>query len=116
LSGLEGLQEIATREGRQFQAVLGDAMREYLAHKRQHAPRRNVLEAFQESLVQNHPFVDGNKRVAFAVVDVFLRINGHLIAADSKAIYDYIIKLFEERAFDMEHLVPWLQEIVRPRD
>jgi prophage maintenance system killer protein len=49
------------------------------------------------------------------VVDVFLRINGHSITADSKAIYDYIIKLFEERTFDMEHLVPWLQEIVRPR-
>jgi death-on-curing protein len=72
--------------------------------------------ALLESLVQNHPFVDGNKRVSFAVVDVFLRINGHLIAEDSKAIYDYIIKLFEERAFDMEHLVPWLQQIVRPRD
>lgn len=71
--------------------------------------------ALLESLVQNHPFVDGNKRVAFAVVDVFLRINGYLITADSKAIYDYIIKLFEERTFDMEHLVPWLQEIVRPR-
>ena len=71
--------------------------------------------ALLESLVQNHPFVDGNKRVAFAVVDVFLRINEHSITADSKAIYDYIIKLFEERTFDMEHLVPWLQEIVRPR-
>jgi predicted transcriptional regulator len=47
---LEGLQEIATREGRQFQAVLGDAMREYLAQKRQQAPRRNVIEAFRESL------------------------------------------------------------------
>jgi hypothetical protein len=47
---LEGLQEIATREGRQFQAVLGDAMREYLAHKRQQAMRRNVLEAFHESI------------------------------------------------------------------
>jgi predicted transcriptional regulator len=47
---LEGLQEIATREGRQFQAVLGDAMREYLTQKRQQAPRRNVIEAFQESL------------------------------------------------------------------
>jgi hypothetical protein len=46
----DGLQEIAVREGRQLQAVLGDAMREYLAHKRQQAPRRNVLEAFQESL------------------------------------------------------------------
>ena len=47
---LEGLQKIAAREGRQFQAVLGDAMREYLAHKRHQAPRRNVLEAFQNSL------------------------------------------------------------------
>ena len=47
---LDELQAIAAREGRQFQAVLGDAMREYLAHKRRQAPRRNVLEAFQESL------------------------------------------------------------------
>ena len=47
---LDELQEIAAREGRQLQAVLGDAMREYLAHKRQKAPRRNVLEALQESL------------------------------------------------------------------
>jgi death on curing protein len=70
--------------------------------------------ALLESLVQNHPFVDGNKRVAFAVVDVFLRINGHSITADSKAIYDYIIKLFDDRTFDMDHLVPWLREIVRP--
>jgi death on curing protein len=71
--------------------------------------------ALLESLVQNHPFIDGNKRVAFAVVDVFVRINGHSINADSNAIYDYIMKLFAERTFDMEHLVPWLQEIIRPR-
>jgi death-on-curing protein len=71
--------------------------------------------ALLESLVQNHPFVDGNKRVAFAVVDVFLRINGHTITADSKSIYDYIITLFADRTFDMEHLVPWLRGIVRPR-
>ena len=47
---LEALQEIAAREGRQFQAVLGDAMRDYLAHKLKQAPRKHVLEAFQESL------------------------------------------------------------------
>ena len=35
--------------------------------------------------------------------------------ADSKAIYDHIIRLFEERTFDMEHLVPWLQDIVGQR-
>ena len=51
---LEGLQEIAAREGRQFQAVLGDAMREYLARKLQQTPRRNVLEAFDTSLKERN--------------------------------------------------------------
>jgi death on curing protein len=68
--------------------------------------------ALLESLLQNHPFVDGNKRVAFAVVDVFLRINGFTISASSAAIYNRMIKLLEAGTFDMEHLVPWLQEVV----
>jgi death on curing protein len=67
--------------------------------------------ALFESLVQNHPFVDGNKRVAFAVVDVFLRVNGYTITASSTAIYGYVMKLLRQSAFDMEHLVPWLQGI-----
>jgi death-on-curing protein len=69
--------------------------------------------ALCESLVQNHPFVDGNKRVAFAVVDVFLRINGYTITASSTAIYGHVMKLLRERDFDMEHLVPWLQGIIK---
>src|SRR5450631_338767 len=68
--------------------------------------------ALLESLVQNHPFVDGNKRVAFAVVDDFLRINGRAITADSRTIYEFLIELLNNRTFDMEHLVPWLQTIV----
>ena len=71
--------------------------------------------ALMESLVQNHPFMDGNKRVAFAVVDVFLRINGFSITADSMDIYNHMLKLFAEHSFDLEHLVPWLQAIVESR-
>ncbi len=67
--------------------------------------------ALCESLVQNHPFVDGNKRVAFALVDVFLRINGYTITASSTAIYGHVMKLLRESTFDMEHLLPWLQGI-----
>ena len=67
--------------------------------------------ALLESLVHNHPFIDGNKRTAFAVADVFLRINGYTINADTAAIYDRFIKLMDQGKFDMEHLVPWLQEI-----
>ena len=47
---LKAMQAIAEREGRQLQAVIGDALREYLARKQQQAPRRRVLEAFQKSL------------------------------------------------------------------
>jgi hypothetical protein len=47
---LKALQAIAAQEGRQLQAVIGEAMREYLARRQQQAPRRNVLEAFQKSL------------------------------------------------------------------
>jgi death on curing protein len=71
--------------------------------------------ALVESLVQNHPFIDGNKRVAFAVVDVFLRINGYRITADSADIYNHMLDLFETHSFDMQHLVPWLQKIVEAR-
>jgi death-on-curing protein len=70
--------------------------------------------ALLESLVQNHPFVDGNKRVAFAVVDVFLRINGYTIVTTSREIYRQLMELFEQKAFDMEHLVPRLQKMVKP--
>jgi death-on-curing protein len=61
--------------------------------------------ALLESLVQNHPFVDGNKRVGFAVVDVFLRINGYSITAASKTIHAHMISLFEAISFEVEHVV-----------
>src|ERR1700735_4026707 len=55
--------------------------------------------ALWESLSQNHPFVDGIKRVAFAATDVFLRINGTLITADPLAAYEHVIGLLETNRF-----------------
>lgn len=43
--------------------------------------------ALLESLLINHPFVDGNKRTAFAACDVFLRINGFRIRANSHELF-----------------------------
>ena len=43
--------------------------------------------ALLESLLINHPFIDGNKRVAFAACDVFLRINGHALNAEPDWMY-----------------------------
>jgi death-on-curing protein len=43
--------------------------------------------ALWESLAQNHPFIDGNKRSAFAVTYTFLDINGARLAANANEIY-----------------------------
>ncbi len=67
--------------------------------------------AFMESLVINHPFLDGNKRIAFAATDVFLRINGWQINSDPLAIYSEIMLLLEAGNFDFAHIEPWLRSI-----
>lgn len=65
--------------------------------------------ALLESLAINHPFVDGNKRIAFAAADVFLRINGWCLKRPSMVIHKEMLQLFESRTFDIAHLEPWLR-------
>lgn len=65
--------------------------------------------ALWESLAQNHPFIDGNKRVAFAVMYTFLEINGAWMTADVNATYAFIAKLYETHRFDFTHLSAWLR-------
>lgn len=64
--------------------------------------------ALWESLAQNHPFIDGNKRAAFAVTYTFLAINNLRITADAEAIYAFISGLYEAQSFEFDHLVHWL--------
>jgi death-on-curing protein len=71
--------------------------------------------ALLESLAVNHPFIDGNKRVAFAVTDTFLRINGHAIQSESATIYKKMIELFESNNFEFTYLEPWLRSIAQKK-
>lgn len=71
--------------------------------------------ALMESLAINHPFLDGNKRIAFAVVDVFFRINGYNLDISSHNAYDKIMALFEEQTFDKTHLEDWLRAHTKAR-
>ncbi|MGH8137055.1 MAG: type II toxin-antitoxin system death-on-curing family toxin [Steroidobacteraceae bacterium] len=69
--------------------------------------------ALFESLLHTRPFIDGNRRVAFAVVDVFLRINGYRIEADSQSTDSVMLDFFARKVFDMSHLLPRLQSLVK---
>lgn len=69
-----------------------------------------MAAALFESLLMNHPFVDGNKRVAFFAVDVFLRINGFHIAVEANDAHQKIIKIIEEGTGVKESLEIFLHQ------
>jgi hypothetical protein len=47
---LAALRELASAQGRQFQAVLDDAMRDYLERQNKTRPRQHVMASFASSL------------------------------------------------------------------
>ena len=71
--------------------------------------------ALWESMAQNHPFIDGNKRTAFAAVYTFLLINGLQLTAEEEQTYSFISNLYEIHKFNFSQLVPWLRAHTRER-
>lgn len=70
--------------------------------------------ALWESFMMNHPFVDGNKRVAFAVTDTFLKMNGSKISVSSKEAGDFLYGLFEGNHVTFNALEAWLRANTKP--
>lgn len=66
--------------------------------------------ALWESMAQNHPFIDGNKRTAFAVTDVFLKMNSTLITASPEDTASFISSLYDSKTFNFEELATWLRD------
>ena len=65
--------------------------------------------ALWESLAMNHPFVDGNKRVAYAVLELFLQLNGLDIVPDNQRIERFIYQHLEAGTFRKDVLDAWLR-------
>lgn len=53
--------------------------------------------ALFESLEQNHPFQNANKRTAFTALVIYLRYNGFLLIMDSKAAEDFTIDMVNHK-------------------
>jgi death-on-curing protein len=43
----------------------------------------NKAAALMQSLIKNHPFVDGNKRTALTATGLFLELNGYMLTASN---------------------------------
>lgn len=67
--------------------------------------------AYLYHLVMNHPFIDGNKRTAFAVMDTFLRINGYRLTLTDEQAYNLVLQIVE-RKLDKAGLIAELAKAV----
>lgn len=64
--------------------------------------------ALMESLLQNHPFVDGNKRTAIISVAMFLRLNGYQLKASNPELEQFTFAALLEHLL-VETMAAWFE-------
>ncbi len=69
--------------------------------------------ALMHSLVQNHPFVDGNKRVAVAAAELLLEANGSLLLATDNELEEMTLATARGE-LSAEAMAVWLRQRIRP--
>lgn len=67
-----------------------------------------MAAAYGYHLCKNHPFIDGNKRIALVAMDIFLQRNGFEIVASEKETFNIIMKLASDD-LSKESLTNWLE-------
>jgi death-on-curing protein len=65
--------------------------------------------ALGHSLISNHPFVDGNKRVGFEAIRLLLRLNGYDLHASQEAEYAFVIKIAKGKLTEQK-IGDWLKQ------
>jgi death on curing protein len=64
--------------------------------------------AIGESIIMNHPFVDGNKRTGYVLMELVLRLENVRIIATDEQLYQFVIDISTgEKRF--EEIAEWLK-------
>lgn len=74
-----------------------------------------LAAAYGYGIAKNHPYVDGNKRVAWVAMRTFLSINGLTLDATREAKYAVMYGV-ADGSVDEQHLIDWLKAHVKPRN
>lgn len=69
--------------------------------------------ALLQSLTQNHAFIDGNTRVAFATCAIFLRMNGFKLKVDADNGEAFIIERLIKKKADLDEITAWLEKFMK---
>jgi death-on-curing protein len=101
--GLAGPARIA-----ELEAALGRPRYQY-RYSESSASLASLAAAYGYSLARNHCFADGNKRIALAVIDVFLQMNGRELTAEELDAAE-IIQSVAAGKLTEEQLTKWISE------
>ena len=69
--------------------------------------------ALGHSLISNHPFVDGNKRVGFEAMRLMLRLNGVDVHASLDAKFHFVMEIAQGKRTE-QAIADWLKQHSRP--
>lgn len=72
-----------------------------------------MAAAMMESLLINHAFIDGNKRMAFFLTDVFLRMNGWHLRVHPGPAHRFIVKVAGDRKDRFQKIEAWIRKHAR---
>jgi len=82
-----------------------------------HRPRSGYYSSLSEqaaallqSLANNHAFVDGNKRVAFATMAIFLRLSGFVLRATPDHAEAFLIEEVIQARAPLARIATWIEE------
>jgi len=103
-AGVRDLNLIESAVARPFQSFGGDEFYPTIYEK---------AAALLESVVKNHPFIDGNKRTGFLAAYVLLFKNGFEITAQKEDAYDFVINIASSKIL-FEEIIEWLRNNSTP--
>lgn len=102
--GVHGLRDIRTVGNGRIPSQVG-----------YYADAAEKAAALMESFANNHPFVDGNKRVALAATHTFLLINGYDLETDLRAAYEFMMSSLTNGEFRFAQILGWIKSHIVKR-
>ena len=103
-NGVRDLGGVASAIARPFQTFGGNDLYPSVFEK---------AAALGESLIVNHPFIDGNKRTGFLAMASFMAEEGYFLKATQEEAYNFTIQIASGIA-TFDQIVIWLKENCSP--
>ena len=73
-----------------------------------HATKWDQAAALMRNLIQNHPFIDGNKRTAVSAAGIFLKMNGPALMAEQQELVAFTLRA-AQKEISLEDIAAWFQ-------